>query len=267
MLLNSKILENKNQNKVIIILHGLYGEAYSCLQLGKILNKHAEIHLPDMRNHGSSFFSEKHSYPHMANDIANYVKHHKLENVYIVGHSMGGKAAIYFTDNNPDIVNKLVVLDVSPGSYMSLNYHSPQVIEHLNFISYLKTLKPQEYSSLREFRKTILINDEKKFNLILKNLKKKNGKLEWKLNLNAIHNNLNEILDGLNPDNYINKKIEKETVFIKGEHSDYISKNDEKLISFIFPNSNIKTIPNAGHWLHVEQTEILADEILGFLKF
>ncbi len=267
MLLKSRIIgENQISENHLIILHGLYGNSDSWLRIARIIeNKNKDIiHLPDLRNHGKSFHSPVHTYSAMTDDLKNYMDYYHIKKTAIVGHSMGGKLAMFFAAKYPELVSKIVVGDISPGNYKNLREYNPNVNFHLNLISFFKTLKPWEHKTYREFEKTMDIKDETIKNLVLKNLKKESGKLKWKLNIHAILNNIDNILDGLTPDDFIEKKIKTEILFLKGENSDYIQTNDIKLISFIFPNSQVKKISNAGHWLNIEQPEKVAEEIISF---
>jgi len=87
----------------------------------------------------------------------------------------------------------------------------------------------------------------------------------WKLNLQAIANNFPEIVQVLDTDEFIEKKILLPTLFLKGDLSNYITNQDFKLIEFIFPNSKVETVENAGHWLHIEQPQEVSNKIFNFL--
>lgn len=269
MLLNSRIIgENPKSENHLIILHGLYGNSDSWLRIARIIEKENKyiIHLPDIRNHGKSFHSTEHNYDAMTEDLKEYIDHNDISKAYIVGHSMGGKLAMFFAKKFPEHIKKMVVADIAPGNYKSLTDYDSRANFHLNLISLFKSFNPEKHKTYREFERSANIKDEAIKNLVLKNLKKESGQLKWKLNLDAILNNLDNILDGLNPDDFIDKKIKNEILFLKGEKSDYIQSNDEKLISFIFPNSRISQIPGAGHWLNVEQPEKVAEVIISFLQ-
>jgi pimeloyl-ACP methyl ester carboxylesterase len=179
---------------------------------------------------------------------------------------MGGKAAMFFAEKHPQKIDNLIILDISPRNYRYLTENEPNIIYHLNIISIIKNLNLDLYSTYSEINSQIETNDKNIKNLILKNLKKTKGKFSWKMNVEAISNNLNNIFDGLNPDNYINKKIPVKSLFIKASNSEYIDNNDKKLINFIFSNASIIDIENVGHWLHIEQPGKLQSLILDFLK-
>ena len=101
--------------------------------------------------------------------------------------------------------------------------------------------------------------------MIIKNVGKENGKFYWRINVEALFQNLNNIMEGLNPDDFIDKKIEVETLFLRAKLSNYITRSDEKLIDFIFANYRIADIENAGHWLHYDNPEDTANIIQEFV--
>ena len=265
MLLKSRIIGNKEAGKVIIILHGLYGSSESWLQVARILGKDFLLHLPDQRNHGSSFHSQYHNYDVMAEDLEKYLDYHKINNTILVGHSMGGKTAIQFAIKFPHRIDKLIVADIAPGAYKYLDEPSSHVNFHLNLLTLMSNINPENYCTYREVENVLKAEDSQIKNLILKNIKKQNGKLVWKLNFKSIMENINNILGGYSPDDFIENKIETETVFLKAQNSDYISNNDEKFIRFAFRNVKIHTIVNSSHWLHYEQPEQVAAAISYFV--
>lgn len=267
MILNSYVTGKKTKSDYpIIILHGLYGNSESWLRVSKGLEDNYQIHLLDLRNHGKSFHNNEHNYDVMTNDIVNYLKYHNLSKVFLVGHSMGGKAAMFFARKHPEMLSKLIIADISPVDYTSLTDYNPQTNFHLNLISYFKQLNPKKHSTYRDFGNNINAPNEAIKNLVLKNVKKESGKLKWRLNLDAIYNNLDNILVGFSPDDFIDDKINVKTLFVKGENSDYIKSNDLKLIDFIFSDASIVSIKNAGHWLHIEQPEKVSKAISNFLE-
>ncbi len=263
MILNSKIY---GLGKKLIILHGMYGSSDSWMRIAKSLQEHYEVHLPDLRNHGDSFHHPSHTYDEMSEDVRRYMEHHNLEKAVVCGHSMGGKTAMFFAAKYPDLCEKLVIADMSPRDYRELADYSPKINFHLNLISIFRSLDPNKYSTYKDFAKDLPVREEPGRSLILKNLKKTEGRLEWQLNVDAIFNNMDNIFEGLNPDDFIDQKIRVPALFIRGEESDYISSNDVKLISFIFSDVQIKTIANAGHWLHIEQTEDLLGIMISWLQ-
>lgn len=263
MILNSEKIGNGE--KQLVILHGLYGSRESWLRVANILSSDFTIYLLDQRNHGESFHNPSHTYNDLAEDLKNWADFNNLQQFYLIGHSMGGKTAMYFADKYPQMLKKIVIADISPSAYTALLNNVESTNFHINLISLMNLMPIEDFSSYREASTYLKEYDENVKNIILKNLKKIDKKLVWKLNIKAISNNFPEIMSGLNPDDYIDKKIDVPTLFLKAGNSEYITKNDEKLIRFIFSNVELKVIEDAGHWLHFEQPYRVATSIKEFL--
>ena len=178
----------------------------------------------------------------MCEDLFNYIKHHNIDNSILIGHSMGGKTAMNFSLIHPKLVSKLIVLDTSPRGYSVLHQN---IIDSLNEIDFTDFVTRKEIDI--ELRKSI--NQEGLRNFLMKNIYRMNeGKLNFRFNLKSLSENIGKI----------GQKIESETqftreaIFIKGETSDYINESDKVMINNLFPNAKFYKIPNAGHWLHVD---------------
>jgi pimeloyl-ACP methyl ester carboxylesterase len=241
VILHSKILGDSNKH--ILILHGFLGSGDNWISIARKLNPLGyTIHLIDQRNHGRSFHSEKFNYDLMSEDLFNYIKHHKIENSILIGHSMGGKTAMNFSLIHPKLVSKLIVLDTSPRGYPVLHQ---KIIDSLKEIDLSVFVTRKEIDI--ELRKSV--NQQGLRNFLLKNIYRMNdGKLNFRFNLQSLSQNIGKI----------GQKIESETqftrevIFIKGETSDYINESDKVMINNLFPNAKFYKIPNAGHWLHVD---------------
>jgi pimeloyl-ACP methyl ester carboxylesterase len=254
-------------NKVLIILHGLYGSGDNWLSIARQIKNHYTVYLPDLRNHGKSPHSTQHNYTVMLNDIFELIQQINASKLSIIGHSMGGKLAMFFTAKYPNLVEKLVVVDMSPRPYAQLKENNPHILFHLNLMNTLLNTNLEECSYLSEVEKLLAqkIDNTRLIKFLLKNTHKVDGKYSWKINLPALNKNLPEIMEGLNVDDFIDTKINTPTLFIKGEQSDYISKNDFSTIDFIFTTYKIIEIPNAGHWLHAEQPKLVLSNLNSFL--
>lgn len=264
MILNSNIL-GQNNKKYILILHGLYGCADSWLNVGKSLSTNYCVHLLDLRNHGNSFHSDRFDYESMVDDIKNYTSFHGLNKFNIIGHSMGGKVTMSFANKYPECLDNIIIADISPRPYKSLNNNEPNTNFHLNLISNIKNLDISEIKNFSEIEVNLNNYNKNIKNLILKNLKKEAGKLIWKINVDSIFKNINNIFDGLDIEKHIENKIKTRCLFLKATNSEYICDIDRKIIDFIFSDSIVVDIPKAGHWLHIDQTEIVINEIQKFL--
>lgn len=252
-MLHSKIL---GEGAPLLILHGYFGMGDNWKSLGLKFAENYEVHLIDQRNHGRSFHSEEFDYDLLVEDLHEYVVHHQLEKIYLLGHSMGGKTVMLFAVSYPELVKKLVVVDISPKAYKP---HHDEILQGLNSIDF----------SMQHTRKLV---DEKLAELIpvvgvrqflLKNVYwKEKGLLDFRFNLQALTENNDEVGAGLPSFT----TFEGATLFLKGENSDYISAAGEPLIGAHFPNSAVITIKNSGHWLHAENPTDFYAEVLRFFK-
>lgn len=240
----------------LIILHGLFGSSDNWLTIGKQLAEHYTVYLLDLRNHGKSQHTNEFGYDNMALDVREFMQDHNLTSTVMIGHSMGGKVAMKTALEYPNRINKLIIVDIAPRKYD---------IIHNNIIESLLALKIVELTDRnhadRQLAKTIENPMLRKF--LLKNLSRdKESGFKWQINLEAICKHLDQLGEQI----FSNHQFNKATLFIKGELSDYIIPEDEKEISLLFPNSEIKTIPKATHWLHAEKPELFIKYLLDFLK-
>ena len=241
MILHSKILGDSNNH--ILILHGFLGSGDNWISIARKLNPIGyTIHLIDQRNHGRSFHSEKFDYELLCEDLFNYIKHHNIHNILLVGHSMGGKAAMKFSLSYPKIVSKLIVLDTSPREFPVVHQH---IIDSLNKIDFSIFISRKEIDI--ELQKSIKQNGLRNF--LTKNIYRTNdGQLNFRFNLKSLSENIVNIGQKIESDTQFTREVS----FIKGESSDYINESDKIIINNLFPNAKFYKIPNAGHWLHVD---------------
>ncbi len=262
--LNSKIIGSSQKN--LIILHGMYGSADSWLNVANKLSGSYKIHLIDLRNHGNSFHSEVHTYSSMVDDIEKYMNFKEIGSASFVGHSMGGKLAMNFAVKNPCRVNKMIIADISPRSYKGLIDFDFASNFHLNLLSLMKTINLKKFYDYRGISKELTNQPEQVRNVILKNIAKTDDGFVWKINVDALLSNLPAIMEGLDIDSFIDKKIRIETLFLQAENSNYILHSDIKLIDFIFESYKIVKIPNAGHWIHYDNLTDTVNVITEFLR-
>jgi len=243
------------QGEPIIILHGLLGSLDNWQTLARKFAKTHTVFTIDQRNHGRSTHDSKMNYSILANDVAEFMNEQWIYDANIIGHSMGGKTAMQLALDFPELVNKLIVVDIAPKKYVG--NHLPLFDAMLSLE--LKSLKNREEANL--ILKSKIPNDNIRL-FLLKNLsRKKEGGYRWKPNLNAIVENYQEILENIKGD--IPSDIP--SLFIKGGNSDYIQKDDLETIRSFFSESKIETIEGTGHWVHAEKPQELSKLILDFL--
>lgn len=253
----------------LIILHGLYGSSDNWVSIGKELGAYNTVILVDQRNHGQSPHSNKHNYRVLSNDLLELFDNLRIEKANLLGHSMGGKAAMQFTIDHPEKVSSLIVVDIAPWSYLNEDNSLKQLdTEHHQILQGLLSIPINTISTRAEADEKLsyFVKSEKVRQFLLKNLKREdNGSFIWRFNLPAIASNISTLLEGINPDNKeINSKIK--TLFIKGEQSNYIPYSRVQEIKKIFPESKLVTIGNAGHWVHAEKPTEFLIEVNQFLN-
>ena len=238
----------------LIIIHGLFGMSDNWQSLAKQFSTFFEVHLIDQRNHGRSFHHDQFSYQNLSEDLWNYIESKQLEEVIILGHSLGGKTAMEFATANPLIVKKLIVVDISPKSY-PIHHHT--IIEGLRFLSkHELTSRKVADQLLSEFIKQ---SDVRQF--LLKSLYwNEDRKLQFRFNLNGIANNIENVGQALGKQSF----YDGPTLFLQGGDSDYIKSEDEDLIFHHFSDAQIETIDHAGHWLHAQQPQVFFEIVSRF---
>tara|TARA_B110000305_G_C19448053_1_gene646028 strand:+ start:703 stop:1464 length:762 start_codon:yes stop_codon:yes gene_type:complete len=225
----------------LLILHGLFGSSDNWGSLGKKFAENNLVYLVDLRNHGRSPHSKEMSYDLMADDLLELIQDENINSPIILGHSMGGKAALLFAEKYPKYLEKLIVADIGIKAYPM---HHDEILKGLN------SVKLHEISSRNQAQQSIQSHIE---NLGIQQFLLKNlywiekGKLAWRMNLKVIEKNIGEILVKINV-----QKNSVSTLFVRGEMSNYILEDDFQNILESFPNGAIKTIPKVGHWLHAE---------------
>lgn len=239
----------------LIILHGLFGSSDNWLTVTKSLVQNFKIYLVDQRNHGRSPHSEEFNYTVMSKDLLEFVENNGIQEVNIIGHSMGGKVAMKFAVDNPDKVKNLIIVDIAP------KYYPPH---HDNELRGLKSIDPQKMPN-RQVADEILsktLPDLGVRQFLLKNMMREGDQFKWRMNLDSIEKNIENIGEPLDP----RKQFDKPTLFIRGGKSRYIKDEDFTLITEIFPNSKVTTIPSAGHWVQAAAPEEFLKIVNDFLE-
>lgn len=263
MKLNSQII---GQGQPLVILHGLYGSSDNWLSHAKQLSDRYQVHLIDQRNHGKSPHSDEHNYTAMEGDLWQYFQDNQIERAVIMGHSMGGKTAMFFALAHPESVSALIVVDMSPKSYDSLE--DAKTLYHKEIFKGLRSLEPGKLKTRTQAEEQLseYIDQPRIRKFLLKNLQRKSDdkSFYWMLNLEGLYSSLDNILEGIDPD-MVSPVTAFPVIFIKGEKSGYIDQEAIPIIRAIFPYAEIETIENAGHWLHAEQPDAFMNAVNNFL--
>jgi pimeloyl-ACP methyl ester carboxylesterase len=237
----------------LLIAHGLFGTARNWGVLAKRLAAERQVVSVDMRNHGSSFRAASNTYGDMAGDLARVIENGGgMSNV--LGHSMGGKAAMMLALSRPDLVEKLVVADIAPVGYS----HS-----QLDKITAMKAVDLSVVERRRDADKQLieLVKDPSLRSFLLQSLTLGEEGASWKLNLDALGDAMADVIGF--PD--VERVFEGEVLFLHGGNSDYVQPAHHAKILDLFPNARFEAIEGAGHWLHAEKPREFEAAVRGFL--
>ncbi|MDT0643330.1 alpha/beta fold hydrolase [Zunongwangia sp. F363] len=253
MELHSKIL---GEGKPFLILHGFLGMSDNWKTLGKqFADAGYKVHLIDQRNHGKSPHTDDFNYNLLAEDIVEYCKTKNLKDIILMGHSMGGKTAMLTAVLHPELVRKLIVVDIAP------KYYAPHHQDILAGLTALDEAKLASRGEAEDFLKKFVPDTGTRL-FLLKNLYwKTKEKLALKLNLNSLKDNIEDIGAAL-PAQYV---YDKPTLFIKGEKSGYIKEEDWAGIKDQFSKAEMVSIPGAGHWVHAEKRKEFFNAVKDFV--
>ena len=247
----------EGQGRALLIIHGFLGMSDNWKSFGALYATEGfQTHILDLRNHGKSFHSDNFSYDVMSQDVLEYFQEHNLNKVSIIGHSMGGKVAMLFATLYPEMVEKLIVADIGPKYYKP---HHQDIFAGLNAVDFSsKPSRTEVEEILYPF-----ISDFGTRQFLMKNLYwVEPGQLGFRFNLEVFNKEIEVIGTAL-----LEKNIfEKPTMFIRGGNSNYILDADLPEIKKHFPNFELVTIPNVGHWLHAENPKVFFEETARFLK-
>lgn len=241
----------------LLIIHGFLGMSDNWKTIGgQYVENGFQVHAIDMRNHGKSFHSDEFTYDAMVQDLYEYCKEHNLDKVDIIGHSMGGKASMFFATSYPEKVNKLVVADIGPKYYRQ---HHQDILAGLNEVDFAqKPTRNDVEEILKEY-----IEDFGTRQFLLKNLYwKEPGQLAFRFNLEVLTDKIENLGQAL-PEGSV---YEGPVLFLRGDKSNYIKDEDFELIHNHFPKAIVKDIANSGHWLHADNPQDFVAETLAFLK-
>lgn len=239
----------------LIILHGLLGASGNWHTLSRnVFSERFHVLAVDQRNHGRSFHSDRFDYPAMAEDLWRFMDELEMGSAHLLGHSMGGKTAMYAALAFPERIDRLVIVDMVPKEYPP--HHAP-------LIEALQRLDPAAYDRRSDIDDALAesISSYPVRQFLLKNLDYDGEHYTWKMNLDAIAAHYDKINRGLDTD----RTYEGPTLFIRGGTSDYIEDADLPRIRKNFPRAELVTIDRAGHWVHADAPEAFAEAVMDFL--
>ncbi|MCB8963435.1 MAG: alpha/beta fold hydrolase [Bacteroidales bacterium] len=252
----------------LVVLHGLYGSSDNWVSIAGALSDSYRVILVDQRNHGASPHCSTHSYRDMAEDLHRLVLHLNLREFHLMGHSMGGRVAMLFHTLYPVYVRSLVVVDVAPWRYNRADsLFAATYAEHVAIVEALLALPLESIASRQDADDYLsaLIGSVRLRQFLLKNLRRKQGDgFCWGLNLTVLQQNLDSILCGVDIDPII--AAGARVLFVRGANSNYIVDGRVDELLRVYPNAQVVSINNAGHWVHAEQPIRFVATVRSFLS-
>jgi len=239
----------------LIVLHGFLGTSDNWLRLAKAWASGGfEVHLTELRNHGRSFWDDEFDLEVLKEDLQRYIEFHRLKRPHILGHSLGGKIAMFDAVENHQNRGKYIIADISPRAYPP---------HHQHIFEAVKKIDPAALSSRREAEMILKkeIPDPLLAGFLLKSLKRTPEGFRWSHNWKVLEEKSVEIGEPLPP----MQVYEKPVLFLKGENSPYITEEDIPLIYAHFPNATIEIIEGAGHLIHIDKPDVVIQKVLNFL--
>ncbi len=242
------------EGKPLVILHGLFGSSDNWQTHAKRFSEYFKVILVDQRNHGHSEWSDEFSYELMADDLLELFNDLSIDKAYLLGHSMGGKTVMQFTEKYPEKVEKLIVADIGFKQYPM---HHQQIIAGMDAIS----ASERNNRSAAEQLLSEYVPEAGTRQFIMKNLYwVDKTQLGWRFNLDILKKEMPTILGEIQlTENWV------PTLFIRGEKSNYIVDEDLDEIEERYPDMHLVTIPGAGHWVHAEAPDFFMNTVLEFL--
>ncbi|XP_032287030.1 protein ABHD11 [Phoca vitulina] len=262
VLLSYKLLDGEATRPALVFLHGLFGSKTNFNSIAKALAHQTgrRVLTVDARNHGDSPHSPDMSYEAMSQDLQDLLPQLGLVPCVLIGHSMGGKTAMLLALQRPELVERLIAVDISPV----------ETTPSSNFPSYMAAMRavdiPDEVprSSARKLadeQLSTIIQDMAERQFLLTNLVEVDGRFVWRVNLEALAQHVDKIL-AFPPRQ---ESYPGPTLFLLGGNSQYVRPSHHAEIRRLFPQAQMQTVPNAGHWIHADCPQDFVTAIRGFL--
>ena len=236
----------------LLIAHGLFGSGRNWGVIAKRLSDTRRVIALDLRNHGASPWQDDHSYPALAEDLFEVIDSIGGP-VDLLGHSMGGKAAMVAALSGANI-RRLIVADIAPVTYDHTQQHLIEAMQALSLDQLSSRAKAEQALSGQ-------IEDPTVRSFLLQSLNLQDH--TWRLNLQALRASMADIIGF--PE--VSGQFVTQTLFLTGAKSDYLRPEHRPLIKSLFPKARFAKIPNAGHWLHAERPREFEAVVRVFLDY
>ena len=241
---------------VIAFCHGLFGQGKNWTQIAKAFSADHRVLLIDMPNHGRSEWTEAFDYVDLAERVARLFS--PDDPVTLVGHSMGGKIAMAIALRHPELVERLVVVDVSPVGYESGR----------EFLGYINSMRGLDLTGLERrdeadaaLRQAVPNTTVRSF--LLQNLRRDGDGWSWLLNLDLLSAHMPE-LAGWPADDFGNASYDGPVLWVGGANSAYVADEHAPAMERLFPRVRRVTVKGAGHWVHSKRPDVFVEVLKRF---
>lgn len=231
----------------LLIVHGLFGSARNWGAIAKRLSDSREVISVDMRNHGDSPWFDTHSYADLADDLAEVI-HAEGGALDVLGHSMGGKAAMVLALARPELVRRLLVADIAPVAYAHSQSHLIAAMRDLTLAG-LRSRSEADAALART------VEDPSVRAFLLQSLDLRATPARWRLNLDVLDAEMDKVTGW--PD--CTGQFSGPVLFLSGARSEYVKPEHRPVIRNLFPDAKFAKLPGAGHWLHAEAPRPFAE--------
>lgn len=246
----------QGEGKPLIIIHGLFGSADNWRTLAKKFAENYQVFCIDLRNHGRSPHVDGMSYNEMAADLLSFMDQQAISKAHIIGHSMGGKVAMQFALSHAERVERLVVADIAPVAYQHGHTDVLAAFDAVQALGGVASRKEADevmsaHVDSLGIRQFLMTNLEKKVD----------GKLGWRVGLAQIKQGYADVIKA--PEGEV---FTGDTLFIRGELSEYVLDEYQEVMLKLFPASTLATLSGTGHWLHAEKPLEFLQQVSEFLS-
>ncbi|KAM4700133.1 sn-1-specific diacylglycerol lipase ABHD11 [Discoglossus pictus] len=261
--LSYDVFDGTTPGPPLVLLHGLFGSKSNFQSIARALVRKTgrKVLTLDARNHGTSPHSDIMTYLTMSADVKHILQKLHIPKCVLIGHSMGGKIAMSLALQEPELVDSLVSVDISPSPTVPQSGF-PKFIVAMQNIKLEGNIPRSTARRLVEEQLSTTVQEAAVRKFLLTNLVQENGHFKWRVNLEAISRHLHDIMDF--PE--FNTTFPGPTLFLGGANSPYISSENYPEIERLFPCSNVEYIIGAGHWVHAEQTQDFLNAICNFVQ-
>jgi len=241
----------------LVILHGLLGSSRNWTTVGRSLRERFDVHALDLRNHGESPHVDSMRWSELCGDLEAYLERHHLGEIVLMGHSLGGKIAMRFACQNPEVIRRLVIVDIAAKAYPPYHDNEFRAMKRIPVAELASRKEAEELLepmvpewAMRQFLLTNLVRDEA------------TAAFRWQANLEALHASLPHIRQNslLETDRYHGP-----TLLMRGANSDFIEDGDVEDMWHWFPHLREEVVSKAGHNVHVENRKGFLEVLDGWL--